>query len=67
MNRRDLLLSGAALAAGSVLTAESALAEDRKVPAKVPAKPKGPRLVLRRANERGVGRHGGRLEARYTF
>ena len=55
MDRRDVLKAGVCIAAASALPELAAAAKEK------------PRLIVRRAGERGVGRHGGWLEARYTF
>jgi len=63
MDRRDVLKAGVFLAAATALPAPSVAKEGPQPP----PQPKGPRLVVRRANERGRGSHGGWLEARHTF
>lgn len=67
LNRRDMLRTGVAFAAASALPG-LVFAKGGAAKGKKPApKPKGPRLIVRRAKDRGRGSHGGWLEARHTF
>jgi len=60
--RRSVIRAGALAAAGSLIVPRLSWAEGPVVP---PART--PRLVVRRSEDRGRARHGGWLDARFTF